>query len=491
MPDLRPTCAARVACLSLTVVLAACGTQPVAEPEQRPARNVILFIGDGMGVATVTAGRIYEGQTRGLSGEEYVLPFERFPGLALVKTYNTNQQVPDSAGTATAMLTGEKTRAGVINLSGIPLRGDCGAGTEHGLESLASIASRRGLATGVVTTARLTHATPATMYAQSADRNWESDRYLSAAQREAGCRDIARQLIDDDHGAELVVALGGGAGRFYGAASGGLRRAADADLPAEWLASATGRRFVTTAAELADAEPGEQVLGLFASSHMTYMVERDAATTEPTLTEMTTRALDLLEPRGRGYFLMVEGGRIDHGHHDGKPGYAMEEMREFTRAIEAVLERVNLDETLLLVTADHSHVFTMGGYATRGNPILGLVVQNDRSGQPKPGPEIARDGQPYTTLGYYNGPGAVGEGPRPRPATGVDAVAQALVPIQHLELDGTWTYDESHGGEDVALYGIGPGSERVGGVIEQNRIFDIMTGALGWAIESSAADRQR
>ena len=210
------------------------------------------------------------------------------------------------------------------------------------------------------------------------------------------------------------------------------------------------------------------------------MAEKTADSTEPTLTEMSLKALELLEGDEDGYFLMIEGGRIDHGHHDGLPGYSLMEAQEFNRAVEAVLDRVDTDETLILVTADHSHVFTMGGYATRGNPILGLVHGNDRSGQPRSEPSIAGDGQPYTTLGYYNGPGAVTELPRPMPATGVDARAQALIPMESRNIDGSVTNDETHGGEDVALYGSGPGAERVRGVIEQNRIFNIMVEAFGW-----------
>jgi alkaline phosphatase len=177
---------------------------------------------------------------------------------------------------------------------------------------------------------------------------------------------------------------------------------------------------------------------------------------------------------------MVEGGRIDHGHHDGKPGYAMLEAQEFNRAVETALAKIDLEETLVIVTADHSHVFTMGGYATRGNPILGLVVTNDRSGEPRSTPALAADGVPYTTLAYANGPGAVTELPRTTPATGVGAIAQSLVPIASHNIDGSITSSETHGGEDVAVYATGPGADRVRGVIEQNLIYGIMTAALGW-----------
>jgi len=92
---------------------------------QTGAKNVILFIGDGMGLSTVTATRIYDGQSRGLDGESNILPFENFPDVALVKTYNSNQQVPDSAGTASAIHTGVKTRAGVIDIGPGAHRTDC------------------------------------------------------------------------------------------------------------------------------------------------------------------------------------------------------------------------------------------------------------------------------------------------------------------------------------------------------------------------------
>jgi alkaline phosphatase len=442
------------------------------------ARNVILFIGDGMGVSTVTAARIFDGQARGLDGEEHALVFEEFPNVALVKTYNTNQQVPDSAGTATAMMTGRKTRAGVINVAADIPRRDCAGALASPLEPISVKAKRRGMAVGVVTTTRITHATPATVYASLPERDWESDRFLPEADRVRGCRDMARQLVDFDAGGGLDVAMGGGRAQFFGGA--GERRDADADLVSEWLAGATNRAFVQSRSELAGIGPGTQVLGLFADSHLTYVASRPPQSAEPTLAEMTAAAIDLLADDADGYFLMVEGGRIDHGHHDGKPAYALLETQAFARAIEAALAKIDLDETLVLVTADHSHVFTIAGYPTRGNPILGLVVENDTTGAPQPGPTLDVNGVPYTTLGYTNGPGSVVGWPRTAPDTGIHAVSQALITIQSTELDGSDDFSETHGGEDVALYGIGPGADRVRGVIEQNRIYGIMTDALGW-----------
>ena len=469
------------AMLLIAVATALVACQP--PPNDRPgnARNVILFVGDGMGVATVTAARIFVGQSEGLDGEEYVLPFETFPSVALVKTYNTNQQTPDSAGTITAMLTGTKTRAGVINVGPESLRESCDGQLAHPLTTINAALSRAGMAIGVVTTTRVTHATPAGVYARTAERDWEDDSDIDPADWERGCRDIAWQLVNESSGPQIV--MGGGSQHFFGADRLGERRHPDADLVRDWLAGNADRRYVTAAGQLDGLQPGQQVLGLFASEHMSFMAEKASNSTEPTLTQMATTAVRLLENRDAGYFLMVEGGRIDHAHHDSKPGWALLETQEFANAVAAVMAMIDTEETLVLVTADHSHVFTLGGYATRGNPILGHVVKNDDRGLPQDGPDIAADGQPYTTLSYANGPGAVRELPRPAPETGIDALVQSLVPVFYENDDGSVEYSETHGGEDVALYAIGPGSEAARGVIEQNRIYDIMMGALGLTAE--------
>jgi alkaline phosphatase len=460
------------------VIVAGCASNGGMTDAKRPARNVILFLGDGMGVSTVTAARIFDGQSRGETGEENSLSFETFPHVALVKTYNSNQQVPDSAGTATAILTGTKTRAGVINIGPEARRRNCDEGLANRLPTFAEVMAASGKSVGVVTTTRVTHATPAAVYAQSVERDWESDACLPAQAAAAGCRDIAAQLTALPPGQGPDIVLGGGLREFRGSDSGGKRRTAGQDLVADWLAASGGRRLIQSREALADLDPGEQVLGLFAESHMTYIAEREDPTSEPTIQEMTAAAIDYLQARGEGYYLLVEGGRIDHGHHDGYPGYALLETQAFADAVAIALDKVDLAETLVLVTADHSHVFTHGGYPTRGNPILGLVVENDHSGEPRGEPHIAADGQPYTSVGYMNGPGAV-SGPRPRPETGVHAMAQALIPFERTDIAGEVSNSETHGGEDVALYAIGPGSDRVGGVMEQSRIYGIIMDAFG------------
>jgi alkaline phosphatase len=436
-------------------------------PAEPRAKNVILFIGDGMGISTITAARIYEAQKRGETGEENTLSFERFPNLAMVKTYNTNAQVPDSAGTATAMHSGLKTRIGVLGIGPEAVKGVCKDALAHPLPLLGEEVKARGLALGIVTTTRITHATPASVYSRSADRDWEADSNIPADQQGQGCKDIALQLAE----ARFDVALGGGTAMFYGKEKGGRRGAAAADLPAAWAAK-NGGVVVKDAASLWAAPMDKPVLGLFHPSHMSFMAERKPDSTEPTLTDMTAQAIARLKADPDGFYLMVEGGRIDHGHHAGQAGFALEEAVEFARAVQWAVDNTDPEETLIMVTADHSHVFTIAGYPKRGNDILGLVVAPEGRGEDGGDgvtPVLAADGKPYTTLGYANGPGAV-SGERPVPQTGIAARQQSLVP----------TGIETHGGEDVALFATGPGAERARGVIEQNVIYSIIRKALGW-----------
>jgi len=461
----------------LAGIVAGCASIPSSQVQGARAQNIILFIGDGMGVSTVTAARIFDGQSQGKSGEEHVLPFERFENVALVKTYNTNQQVSDSAGTATAMFSGTKTKAGVIGIGPEASRRSCADALKYPLVSIGEIAKRRGKSVGIVTTARVTHATPASLYAHAPERDWESDWYLPVDDWTLGCRDIAWQLLNSGSGGSPDIVLGGGRAVFYGADHGGTRRTADDDLLSTWLAADPARRFIDDAAALDDIRSDQQVLGLFSGSHMTYVAERGDATSEPTLSQMTAAAIDRLAPGPDGYFLLVEGGRIDHGHHDGKPAYAMLETQAFARAVDTALAKVDLEDTLILVTADHSHVFALGGYPTRGNPILGLVVANDTTGRPNADPALAEDGKTYRTVQYANGPGAITDFPRPDPEFGVESLAQVLFSRRAIEIDGSVTNSETHGGEDVALYATGAGAEGVRGVIEQNLIFDIMMSA--------------
>jgi alkaline phosphatase len=481
------------------------------QPGAGRARNVILFIGDGMGITTVTAARILEGQQHGQPGEENRLAFERLPYVALSVTYNTNQQTPDSAGTMTAMVTGVKTRAGVLSVDETVLRGDYAAVAGHRLRTLFEEAEARGLATGVVTTTRLTHATPGACYAHSPERDWESDADLSQAARAAGFPDIARQLIEFGPGDGLEVAFGGGRAKFLPkqapdpvqpGAHG--ERLDGRDLTAEWARRPRSASVFTRAQlQALDLAGTDHVLGLFAPSHLPFEVDRPADV--PSLSEMTAAALERLQREPQGFVLMVEGGRIDHGHHAGDAYRALTETIEFSNAVRLALDRTSRQDTLVVVTADHDHTFALTGYATRGNPILGLVVENDERGEPQHEPARDALGLPYTAVGYLNGPGYTGasssqpEGPKHFPhfpsdvkgirkgrpdLTKVDTAApdylqEATVPLG----------SETHGAGDVPIYAGGPGAALFHGVQEQNYIDHAIAAALGWRDTPAPAAR--
>jgi alkaline phosphatase len=451
------------------------------KPVEGPVKNIILFVGDGMGLSTVTAARIFDGQLRGESGEENALAFEQLPHIALAKTYETDLQVPDSAGTMTAIMTGIKTRAGLVGLNQYAARGNCNSGHGKNLETLLEKAERQGRATGVVTTARLTHATPAATFAHAADRDWESDRDMPEPERAAGCRDIARQLIEFSVGDGVDVALGGGRAKFLAQPQQG-ERLDGRDLTQEWRQKFPDGQYVTDAQQLNAIDAGKtgKVLGLFSASHMSYdkgrSREKDG---EPSLAEMTRKAIDVLQKNPKGFFLMVEGGRIDHSHHAGNAFLALDETREFASAVHTALSMTDSRDTLMIVTADHGHVLTMAGYPKRGNPILGKVVGGAESGGDGDEPARALDERPYTTLGYANGPGAIAvhdpkSKQRARRDLGAvdtaapDFVQQALVPLP----------SETHSGEDVPVYAGGPWAHLFQRTVEQNYIFHVMQHAL-------------
>jgi alkaline phosphatase len=486
--------------------------KPTFQPA-RKAKNIILFIGDGMGVSTITAARILEGQLNGLDGEENNLSFESFPFTGMAKTYNVDAQTPDSAGTMTAIISGVKTDFGVIGVDEDIVRGDCSSAAGNELLTALELAEIAGKSTGVITTARITHATPAATYAKSAERNWEDISDMPAGSE--ACTDIALQLLSFEQNLKhryptakningIEVVMGGGRRHFL--PNDATFNSPDAvsdtegdrtdgrDLIAEWQGIYTKGVYVfdQKGFDAIDVNKVDKVFALFNESHMNYEADRhNDIAGEPSLTEMTTKAIDLLDNNDKGFFLTIESGRIDHAHHAGNAFNALNDTIQFSHAVRAAYENTNPEETMILVTADHSHVFTIAGYPKRGNPILGKVVSVGETD-----PVTAADGNPYTTLGYINGLGFrdLGEetdadagyrlsgdsGRKDLTAVNTEAPGyhqEALVPLA----------SETHGGEDVTIYATGPGAEAVIGVNEQNIIYHILNQAGGLEQEALEA----
>ena len=466
--------------------------------ESGKAKNVILFVGDGMGISTITAARILAGQLEGEMGEDHQLSFETMPFSGFVKTYNVDAQTPDSAGTMTAMASGVKTDAGVIGIDEAVERGNCASGKGHELVTSLELAEIAGKATGIISTARITHATPAATYAKSAERNWEdiSDMPESAAT----CEDIASQLVNFEANLEarfsgvdvdgIDVVMGGGRRHFLpkdaafnstdavSAVEGD--RTDNRDLTAEWKTQYPNGTYVMDQTGFdAISDDATKVFGLFNESHMQYEADRaNDVAGEPSLSQMTEKAINVLDNNEQGFFLTVESGRIDHAHHAGNAYNALNDTIELAKAVKVAMENTNPEETLIVVTADHSHVFTIAGYPKRGNPILGKVVAVGATE-----PSLAADDMPYTTVGYTNGGGFRNLGSETdadagyefAPVTGrvdltdVDTTTpgfhqEALVPMG----------SETHAGEDVGVYAMGPGAHLVTGTNEQSFLFHVM-----------------
>ncbi|MGL6312905.1 alkaline phosphatase [Vibrio sp. WXL103] len=443
-----------------------------AQSPNLAAKNVVVFFANGMGPSTLTASRIHEGQLQGETGEENRLSFEHFADTGLLKTYNTNQQIADTAGSMTAMTTGVKTKAGVIGLSDNVERGDCEIQDEH-LHTLIELATHKGMATGLVSTGRVTHASVAPLYAHTSNRDWESS---VSDQCQGQVSDIAYQLVHE--AAPINVVLGGGSREFLPQSEGGRRD--NTDLTQQWTA-----RFGAQSAyidsreefEATDFANSDRVLGLFNDSHLAYEVDRDAEL-EPSLSEMTQAALTLLTNNERGqengFLLSVSASRIAHGHQAGNAARALTETISLSEAVETAQQVLSdagiLDDTLIVVAGDHSYTLTIAGYPQRGNPILGIAESYD--GQGLDGIIDTIDGPGYTTLGYANGPGAFvsrdEDGNRLDPELdqpdSIDYLQQATVPFEQ----------STSAGEDVPIFASGPRSYLVRGTSEQNSVFHVI-----------------
>jgi alkaline phosphatase len=442
---------------------AALAARLAIRPIDHRARNVIVFIADGSGVASNTAIRIADGQRRGETGEENVLAYEAFPHLALSKTYNIDAQVPDSAGTATAILSGVKTRKGVVGVGPEAITGDCSSALAHPVATLGELAEARGMATGIVTTARLTHATPAAFYAHSANRNWEDDGLLPPG---SPCKDIAHQLIEFP----FEVAMGGGRQHFLPSGVNGIERgpglrADGRDLMAVWRAAGPGRVVVQIRRDF-DRLTGnlpDRLLGLFSPSHMAFEADRRFDWGgEPSLAEMTRTAIEILSRGPDGFVLLVEAGRIDHAFHAVDLHRAVTEGIALNEAVRVAAAMTDTADTLIIVTSDHTDPMPPWGHRPRGAPVVDFDGWSATDHPPPPMRDAPR-----------------GLGPIVIDLTGLTAIADSnnagtAPPVRPAAGPG------SHGPADVAIYARGPMAYLIDGTVEQHYIFHVISHALGF-----------
>jgi alkaline phosphatase len=422
--------------LFVTGLLTGCTRSP--SPDEPHPPRVVLMIGDGMGVAMITAARIHSGALQGLPRPVSArLTLDEAPRSALVRTWSEEDMTTDSAAAMTAMVTGRKTRNGMVAVLREGTRVDT-------LETLLEIAEGQGLSTGIVTTTSLTHATPAACYSHLLDRDDQMD--------------IAPWLLPGStsrrRGDGIEVAMGGGSQYFLPRSKGG-KRPDDRDLTREFQEA--GYEVVWTREEVGPAvASGRRILGLFASEHLSYEADQPAEGREqPSLEDMVAATLEVVSRNPKGFLLIVEGGRIDHALHDNNAYRAVIEMLAFDATVERVLEDAP-EGTIVLVTGDHDHTMVIAGYVGADRDVFTLVGEDLR-------------GNPYSALLFGTGSTALSADP---------GASASLVPgdPDYRERAAVPLPDESHGAMDVPLYLWGPREvlDRVPASLDNTGIFQVL-----------------
>ena len=492
--------------LALGSAMLCAATGASAQAAAGQAKNVIFFLGDGMGPVTVTAARIYKGEKEIAKGaklessERAELTMQNLGYAGRVKTFSRDGQTTDSAPSMAAYMTGVKMNNEVISMSADTqaydakgaqyIKGEdttCPAGNGQAAQTLLELAIDQGRATGVVSTTRLGHATPATTYAHICNRNGYNN---IAAQSVPGNPEYNPRLKDG-----INVMLGGGWRNYLPKSEFSSSRRTDGKNLITDMKNA-GYTYVNTGADLnkLDVTNTNKLLGIFASSELAYELDRvqNPKNTEPSLADMTKKALEVVSKNDKGFFLMVEGGRIDHALHGTNAKRALEDTLALDTAVQTALEFMNqkdpgLANTLVVVTADHDHAIAFNGYTKIGNPILGLV-HDYATGELVPD----RDGKPYSTLVFGNG-GRAAEGdinPDDKQAyisparsaqrpdlTQVDTTADNYLQEVGIPLGSVGS--ETHGGGDVMLFAGGAGADHFKGTYDNTKVFDKVRAASG------------
>jgi alkaline phosphatase/streptomycin-6-phosphatase len=376
---------------ALVALLAALGWTPPAQDADRTstirerllsgeARNIMLFIGDGMGDSEITIARNY------FAGAAGRLAMDTLTFTGAYTTYAVDEKDPavpnyvtDSAASGTGWATGSKTSNGRISTS---------PATDRDLKTVLEIAQERGYRTGDITTAELTDATPAVLAAHVVSRSCQgpADMLACAQDRKqaGGPGSIAEQQVA--HGVDVL--MGGGRSRFQQRTDSGATVLQDA--------AANKYTVIASMQEFDSLVSGRRVLGLFAPGNMTTewagaealpypsnVAHPQACATdhrppnEPSLAAMTTKAIELLDRpagAGPGFFLQVEGASIDKQDHAANPCAQIGETIAFDYAIRVGLEYARLHrDTLVIVTADHAHTSQIISIPTDAHPSVGLI----------------------------------------------------------------------------------------------------------------------
>ena len=425
------------------------------------AKNIILMIGDGMGPSHVHIAWLYA--TRQL-GKNLVMTEVMDKGQTAYMVNDTaDSTVTESAAAAVQMATGLKVFAKSV---GIGPDGKV-------LKTILEMAKEKEKATGLVTTSGITDATPAGFVAHVAHRSEEEK--------------IADQLVKSD-----VNILFGGRKEFFLPQSEKGRRKDGRNLLND--ARENGYLVVETAEEMKKTD-GKKILGLFNQSNMLFEIDRRGST-EPSLAEMTMKALEILSRNKDGFFLMVEAGRIDHAAHHQDIVGVISDTLAFDEAIKVVYEfQKSHPDTLLIITADHE----TGGlvilpYSQTGDEYEGInlrAIFQINGSHEKRNKELGKDPsleKIKEVIKKYYGIDLKEEEAK----TIKENTMRRLDPRHfHYDMDGSiafvlrlyhrigWATD-SHSATPLLLWGIGPGSEKIKGWRHNTELFKIMKEAYGF-----------
>jgi alkaline phosphatase len=459
------------------------------------ARNVILFVADGMTVPMLSAARAARGMDEGRPTNE--LNIDQFNVVGLASTSSIDSLMMDSANTASALNTGH---IGSVNATGSYSDTSPDRLDDPHVETFAEMISRtRDMSVGVVTTADFSDATPAAVWAHGRDRS-------------NGSRNAF--LVQALEGGVVDVLMGGGARRMIPQSVEGSRREDDVDLFADF--EAAGYTIVTTGTELDAAMSGDplpsQLIGVFAPTDLNTWLDRNVytdnigdLTDQPGLVDMTISALDILNQNPNGFYLEVEAASVDKQFHPLDQERGLSDLIEFDNAVGAAVEWVqaNAPDTLIVITADHGHGYDVYGTvdleafnaATTNEERRDAIGTYNAAGFPNY-PDADGDGFPDWEDGTIVFAGVVNNHPDYTEDFQVSSVPRApaipndvgvavdnpdddpngIIMSGNLPMDATTGV---HTLQDVPVFAWGPGSEAAAGTYHQREIFFVLANAIG------------
>ena len=380
-------------------------------------KNAILLIGDGMGPNVISTTRLY------FKGADKYLFLDKAPYQGKLSTYSKDRIVTDSAASATAMATGELVNNGVLSLAPPHTKGTSGITRGKKIKTILEMAAERGLSTGVITTVQFTHATPAAFYAHVHNRRNTS------------------KIIDDLKESPVDIILGGG-------------------LTEEGRKKLSPKFHIVTDMDKLKCNLKKPLLGGFFNKEFPFI--GDVENKEPrkgALKKLVKFTIDCLSKNKKGYFLIVESGRIDQALHNRNICNALYETKEFNDLAQFVVNRVQTKDTLVLATADHD---------TGGLSVNGPLFREDKLFTHSP----CWKGKVKTTM-------------KNRKYTQRYEVLRLSTDGLHPEfmhsndfVKGKPFVKSAHTAGDVDIFGWGPGAEKVRGIHQNSYVFTLLKEAI-------------